>query len=560
MGQTKSEMEKKSTSRRQSSRKLQSKKRSLRKNGSIVSERSTDLITKETEDTFQAMMDLLSVLPPSLPSASSSSSSSPSSSSASFGASMSSSSGSPPSQPQSSDVYEQNKALESPRSISSRRSRKSSPGGSNYLQISHDGQVRTVLSNSPSSAFVPISQTLNEAVSHYPKNDFVFGYSVHGKSTDGTSKVSSLTKVVPQVEPEKLDRQTASFQSSSEKQFPSKRFPRTKLRVRILSFAFFVAGACLYVTKALWNVRFYSKHKQVPNYVLYSDDDEAWWSYYNNTSSTTISQFDWQTNNRPFLDDDIVFHGQETLPSVSRYQLICLGAAVFFLLAGLLQCLWGTSIADGEMWQKIVFGVMVIAAMFDVASSVLLEINGQMATILYSVSAHLFAVQAMSLIVIHCSDEEGGCFDENDKVSVDSFNKDRSIWVDFAGLSFLVGSLMDVFLSYFQIHETAGISHAYAGLVSAILWLLSSLAYLTVAIRDILSYDDDCSETGRDSASSVLSAGGEGFEARKQIVSSHGVDEEDQHFLGRSRRALSAEGSIGSGSSGSAPFDEVRSL
>ncbi|KAG7358419.1 hypothetical protein IV203_015007 [Nitzschia inconspicua] len=133
--QTKNERGQESSRRRPSSRKLHPKKRSSGNAGSVVGVRSPDLIAKETVRMAQ--------------------------------------------RPSSNHFYschiEKTEQSGSPRSSSPKSTSRPElpPLGPKYLQIGHDGQIRVLPSDSHSSAFVPISQSIHETNQHYQKNDII---------------------------------------------------------------------------------------------------------------------------------------------------------------------------------------------------------------------------------------------------------------------------------------------------------------------------------------------------------------------------------------------------
>jgi hypothetical protein len=489
MIQSKSEMDQYHKPKHRLSRKSSSQW-PVRKADPIVSVGSMRDITKETEETFLAVMDLLSDLPaPEYSSSSQSSGSSDASTHFSFTRRPSN---------------QQHLTPEStPTSSSSKSMREFSPRGPNFLQISHDGRVRAVLSTSPTSAFLPIVKTQHTGEKHSPRNEFVLGCNEHG----GFKRENNNDNTIKGGSHESYDSQGPCM-ATQEPRASSKAFivngtelakrSRKKICAHVVSSLFFAVGASLYVTKAFLNVNFYSQHRQVPNDVLYADDDITWWWYYNITSSTPISPHDWQTNNRPFLNDDYVFK-DTALATVGKNQLICFLAAFNFLMAGFLQLLADLSLGDGPQWKTAPYGVMVVGGLFGIASSIIMETDGQSASLLNAVSAHLFSVQAILLIVFSCKDEDENDIDETDKISEGTFAKDAVLWTHMANVCFLLGALIDVFLCYFIVHASARLSHAYAGLVSSTFWLLSSTSYLSVAIREFEHHDR--SHTDKESSS-----------------------------------------------------------
>ncbi|KAG7341509.1 hypothetical protein IV203_023461 [Nitzschia inconspicua] len=270
--QTKNERGQESSRRRPSSRKLHPKKRSSGNAGSVVGVRSPNLIAKETVDTFQAMMDLLSVLPPSA--------SSSFSSSGSDGTTSSSSN-----HFYSCHIEDIGKTEQSgsPRSSSPKSTSRPElpPLGPKYLQIGHDGQIRVLPSDSHSSAFVPISQSIHETNQHYQKNDFIVSSNVqsNGKITKENGNEAVHANIPIRSTNENIGDQasvTVIINARSRPTNPS----RKKNWVNILSSVFFMAGARMDIRRAFWTVDLHVNNGQVPYDALHADADEMSWRYY----------------------------------------------------------------------------------------------------------------------------------------------------------------------------------------------------------------------------------------------------------------------------------------
>jgi hypothetical protein len=328
--------------------------------------------------------------------------------------------------------------------------------------------------------------------------------------------------------------------------------------------AFFLVGCCLYVATAFWRVEFGLKHQNTPTDILHADDDAVLWDYYNRTLAIPVSQEDWLANNRPFLDDD--FMGNAAV-SISKFQVLAITAAICFLATGLLQVF----LARGK-WKRATYGVMVVAATLGVASCVMIEYDGSWANALHAASVHLFAVHAISLVVIDSSEDID---DENDNVkgaqhknrpnhaSVVSQSsetakrsRDKMFWLAVGNILFLLGTLIDVFLSYFRINRSAGIPHAYASVVAAACWLVSSVVSVSMAARHHCSLNADKQGHGNSSISS------QGSDEKRNTTLDTGVTEDPTTETWFKAKPLAdgmdEDNSIVSGAPG--PFDEVRSL
>ncbi|KAL3909736.1 MAG: hypothetical protein SGILL_007968 [Bacillariaceae sp.] len=152
--------------------------------------------------------------------------------------------------------------------------------------------------------------------------------------------------------------------------------------------------------------------------------------------------------------------------------------------------------------------------MLGVASCLILEYNGNLASILHAASVHCFAAQAIGLVVLDFDvieeDEEEqqhdnendneGVLDDDDNDDEDpkkklkttasssdnnttSSHSDNVIWTRVGDACFLVGTLTDVFLSYFRIKESGGVSTAYASVVAATFWFVAAVIFLSIPVR-----------------------------------------------------------------------------
>ena len=330
------------------------------------------------------------------------------------------------------------------------------------------------------------------------------------------------------------------------------------------------------------NVEFFTRHQDIPAAVLYADDDAVWWEYYNRTLGIPISKSDWETNNRPFLDDDNVVSfpvaGDKEI-EVTQFQLVALAAAVCYWVTGVLH----VCLQHGK-WIKATYGVMVLAASLGIASAMLLEYDGYWASVLYATSVHLFAAQAIALVVLRSSFDE----DENvDESVVNDAEKDEKaqdkkpikdvsqhsdtvgssngkiIWSLVGDICFLIGSLIGVFLSYFRIHESAGISHAYAGVAATAFWLVAAFLYFSIAARGY------CSSKGIEGSSDDSSISSQESNDKNKTALEFGDSDSDDGEDSKTSKAwllkgtpladkMDGENSIVSGSS--TPSDEASSL
>jgi hypothetical protein len=249
----------------------------------------------------------------------------------------------------------------------------------------------------------------------------------------------------------------------------------------VVSNVIFVISSSLYLAlaiTALPEARFY---RDVPVNVLYATDDATWLNYFNETDAippqvlTATDDYTWSLwYNESFYEDDTVFQVNESKPTtaVTQYMILYFLAAFGFLCTGLLETCMAVNIK-----YKMMYMVFVIAAAFGVASSMLVVADPYMAAVLNAVSVHLFAVEAVAAAVKTCN---GGRLDG------------RMDYTLITGhLSLVVGTMMDVVLSYFYVFDQASLPHARGNVAAACFWLLCSLIYLWSSLQERKHARDD---------------------------------------------------------------------
>ncbi|KAL3912296.1 MAG: hypothetical protein SGARI_001232 [Bacillariaceae sp.] len=231
----------------------------------------------------------------------------------------------------------------------------------------------------------------------------------------------------------------------------------------IVSNIVFVIASSIYLTlgiTVLPQTRFY---QDVPTEVLYATDDAAWWNYYNETDqipfevlNATDNQTWGQWYNESFYpEDDIVFqvNPAKSTSAVSQYMILYFLAAFGFLCTGLLETALATT-CKGRMLYLTFF----IAAGFGVMSSMLVVADPYVATVLNAVSVHLFAVEAISAVV------------RTYRMGKASANIE---WMLVTGnMSLVIGTVIDVVLSYYYVLDLGQLPHARAAIVAACFCLI----------------------------------------------------------------------------------------
>ncbi|KAG7359266.1 hypothetical protein IV203_015855 [Nitzschia inconspicua] len=263
----------------------------------------------------------------------------------------------------------------------------------------------------------------------------------------------------------------------------------------IVSNSIFVVASVLYLVLAvllLDEARFY---KDVPVEVLYSTDDGAWWQYYNETNAfddgvlaaTDDMALSLWFNNSFYPNDRFAFqvNPQKESTIVNQYMIVYFLAAMGFLLTGMLD-FW---LAVTKV-EKIVYSIFIVAAAFGVVSSMLLVANDSLSSIFNAVSVHLFAVEAISILIRS------------------KRNGNDSIFLVVGHVSFVIGTVMDMVLSYFFVLGQATFPHAKAGIAAACFWLLCSLIYLWNSVSEVRQREnhEEHSSTKREDTESVCAS------------------------------------------------------
>jgi hypothetical protein len=207
----------------------------------------------------------------------------------------------------------------------------------------------------------------------------------------------------------------------------------------------FAIASCFYVTLAVVGLQFETQVQDYPDEVYNSQDDEPWVEM-------------------GFQDDYILkFGDSETGIWVTRYTTFYFLAALCFLLTGFL---------DYCQEPGVVAAIFIMAGAFGVASATVSEKDERLSTILNSVSVHLFCLEAISHYLYR------------------HWLADASVWlkyfVHFGDGCWIVGSLMDVVLSYIDLmRDRYSVRLSTADVVAASLWLTCSLVYIVATIIQV---------------------------------------------------------------------------
>lgn len=199
-------------------------------------------------------------------------------------------------------------------------------------------------------------------------------------------------------------------------------------RYTLASNIWFLIASILYVWLAVITFQYYDMLNAVPSWVLAADDDYSWIGYW---------------------DDDYVF--QAGSQWVSRYTIVYFVAAMGFVITGLI---------DFIKWPSILAFIFILAGGFGVASAICTDVNPRLSNIFNSVSVHMFMIEAIGLLFRR------------------SFFGGVELWLRLSDSFFLIGSLMDVAISYTAIFNVFNMTLAVLGIVAACLWVLTALIYI----------------------------------------------------------------------------------
>lgn len=199
-------------------------------------------------------------------------------------------------------------------------------------------------------------------------------------------------------------------------------------RFTMASYIWFMIASVLYLWLAIITFQYYDALKGVPAWLFTVDDDYSWYGY---------------------IEDDYVFQAGSTW--VSRYTIVYCVAALGYVITGLLDFIRSPGI-DGIAF--------ILAGGFGLASAICTDVNPYLATVFNAVSVHLFMLEAIALLCRR------------------SFFGGLEVWLRISDSFFLIGSLIDVAISYTFIFDVFNTTLAVLGIVAACLWVCTSLIYI----------------------------------------------------------------------------------
>jgi uncharacterized membrane protein HdeD (DUF308 family) len=256
----------------------------------------------------------------------------------------------------------------------------------------------------------------------------------------------------------------------------------------VVSHSIFVAASCFYLALSLVVLDEYRFYRGVPADVFYATDDATWWQYYNDTDAmddvvlnatddTTLMEW---YNNSFYPQDDVVFqvNANKETTIVNQYMILYFLAAMGFVLTGILEFWLSTTVT-----KRMLYGIFIVAAIFGVVSSMLVVANELMSSVFNVVSVHLFAVEAVS-IMIHQFRRQS--------------SSSGNLVLLIGHLSLVIGTVMDVVLSYYFVLNQATLNHVYVGVAAACFWLLCSLIYLWNSVSRCRRHDDNDDDNEND--------------------------------------------------------------
>lgn len=244
----------------------------------------------------------------------------------------------------------------------------------------------------------------------------------------------------------------------------------------VFSKIFFAIGSGLYLWLAVDTLAFYRHYEGIPYNVLTADDDATWWDHYEETGAVPASVLEtedadvraawYESTLFEGGRDDYIFQAVKGRDGsrVSEGMSIYFAASTCLLLTGLLEgCCCGASRTWGG---RLPYWTVALAAAFGVASASLTEKDGDLATILTAVSAQIYCLAALALLLLGCAGG-GGC---------------RRLWTILAHLCFVLGTAGGVTLSYLRIFEQFEVWHAYMAIGAASCWCAAAVVYLAAAV------------------------------------------------------------------------------
>lgn len=199
-------------------------------------------------------------------------------------------------------------------------------------------------------------------------------------------------------------------------------------RMTMASSVWFMIASVMYLWLAIITFQYYDQLKGVPAWVQAADDDYSWYGYW---------------------EDDYVFQAKGQW--VSRYMIVYFIAALGYVFTGIL---------DFIKEPGFVGILFILAGGFGLASAICTDVNERLAVIFNMISVHLFMLEAIGLLFRR------------------SFFGGVEIWLRTSDSFFLIGSLIDVAISYTLLFDAFNLTLAVLGIVASCLWVCTALIYV----------------------------------------------------------------------------------
>lgn len=214
----------------------------------------------------------------------------------------------------------------------------------------------------------------------------------------------------------------------------------------ITSNTFFLLGSCLYIWVGAMYMAYEKEILQIPRNISQADDDYTFSFIYNYSS----------------YSDDYIIIDEDRDIWISRYQTVYFFSALCFVITGILECFNRNS-----GWLNSILAILfIMAGCFGVLSAIFTEENDSLSAISNSVSVHLFLLEAIGLAYRHSS----------------SMNLTMKRFLYFGDFCFVVGSMMDIVLSYFWVFDNLSYELSKLFIIAASLWLVCAIIYTTHTI------------------------------------------------------------------------------
>jgi hypothetical protein len=276
---------------------------------------------------------------------------------------------------------------------------------------------------------------------------------------------------------------TTAANEEEKKKDPRRRRPppsRAPLFWALLSHGLFFVASVLYVALAANQWRYEREVRDYPASVLDADDEDPVWDQYG-------------------YEDDYVIFTPYTKRWISEYAVLYFSASLGFVLAGLV---------DLYRWRCDALSlVMIMAATMGLAAASVAEDDETLSNRLSFCSVHLWLLDAVALVMAQHRRHGLGQGDPQERFFLggagngvnttgggDGRTTNRPIQqrqqvrleTCLASASFVVGTLMDVIISWFyvirDVRGRVGLPLAAAEIVAAVFWTIAATIFLVIVI------------------------------------------------------------------------------